>query len=119
MLQHKRLFAGMLAATMTLSLTACGSKTADKDAGGASAGVDPNRAAASGSKELTDWEKSSGILTPTRPTRNSMSSPNKRARSPSIRSPSRCTKVAEAFMKKYPGVECEPFDISTNELLER
>ena len=40
MLQHKRLFAGMLAATMTLSLTACGSKTADKDAGGASAGVD-------------------------------------------------------------------------------
>lgn len=36
MLQHKRLFAGMLAATMTLSLTACGSKTADKDAGGAS-----------------------------------------------------------------------------------
>ena len=32
---------------------------------------------------------------------------------------SRCTKIAEAFMEKYPGIECEPFDISTNELLEK
>ncbi len=32
---------------------------------------------------------------------------------------SRITKVANAFMEKYPGIEVEPFDISTNELLEK
>ena len=30
---------------------------------------------------------------------------------------SRCTKVAEAFMDKYPEITCTPFDISTNDLL--
>ena len=32
---------------------------------------------------------------------------------------SRITKVAKAFAEKYPDVEVEPFDISTNELLEK
>lgn len=32
---------------------------------------------------------------------------------------SRMPKVAEAFMKKYPGIECITFDLSTNELLEK
>ena len=32
---------------------------------------------------------------------------------------SRCGKVAEAFMAKYPELKCESFDISTNELLEK
>ena len=32
---------------------------------------------------------------------------------------SRCTKIADAFNEAYPGVTCEPFDISTNELLEK
>lgn len=32
---------------------------------------------------------------------------------------SRCTKIAEAFMAKYEGIECIPFDISTNDLLEK
>lgn len=119
MLQHKRLLAGMLAATMALSMTACGSKTADKDAGGASAGVDPNRAAASGSKELTDWEKSSGIFN-TGETDEELYELAKQEGKVTLYSiSSRCTKIAEAFMAKYPGVECEPFDISTNELLEK
>ena len=119
MLQHKRLLAGMLAATMTLSMTACGSKTADKDAGGASAGVDPNQAAASGSTELTDWEKSSGIFN-TGETDEELYELAKQEGKVTLYSiSSRCTKIAEAFMAKYPGVECEPFDISTNELLEK
>ena len=32
---------------------------------------------------------------------------------------SRCTKVEAAFEEKYPGIDCVPFDISTNELLEK
>ncbi len=32
---------------------------------------------------------------------------------------SRCGKVADAFMAKYEGIECIPFDISTNDLLEK
>ena len=31
----------------------------------------------------------------------------------------RCTKVEAAFEEKYPGIDCVPFDISTNELLEK
>ena len=109
----------MLAATMTLSLTACGSKTADKGAGGASAGVDPNRAAASGSKELTDWYKSSVIFNTDETDEELYDLAKQEGKVTFYSISSRCTKVAEAFMKKYPGVECEPFDISTNELLEK
>mgnify|MGYP002912104296 FL=1 len=32
---------------------------------------------------------------------------------------SRCTKVEAAFEEKYPDIDCVPFDISTNELLEK
>ena len=32
---------------------------------------------------------------------------------------SRCTKVADSFMAEYPGVVCEAFDISSDELMEK
>ena len=61
MLQHKRTLAGILAATMMFSLTACGGGGATKDPG-SDAAQDPNEAAAAGTLQLSEWEESSGIF---------------------------------------------------------
>ena len=58
MLQHKRTLAGILAATMMFSLTACGGGGAMKDTG-SDAAQDPNEAAAAGTLQLSEWEESS------------------------------------------------------------
>ena len=55
MLQHKRTLAGILAATMMFSLTACGGGGATKDPG-SDAAQDPNEAAAAGTLQLSEWE---------------------------------------------------------------
>ena len=62
MLKHKRTLAGILAATMMLSMAACGGGGSQKDGDVAEGPQDPNAAAAAGTLELTDWEQSSGIF---------------------------------------------------------
>ena len=118
MLQHKRTLAGILAATMMFSLTACGGGGATKDPG-SDAAQDPNEAAAAGTLQLSEWEESSGIFN-TDETDEELYEKAKEEGKVTIYSiSSRITKVANAFMEKYPGIEVEPFDISTNELLEK
>ena len=118
MLQHKRTLAGILAATMMFSLTACGGGGATKDTG-SDAAQDPNEAAAAGTLQLSEWEESSGIFN-TDETDEELYEKAKEEGKVTIYSiSSRITKVANAFMEKYPGIEVEPFDISTNELLEK
>ena len=114
MLQHKRYLAGLLAAAMTFSLAACGNSTEQMEL------IDnPNQAAADGTMELTEWEQSSGIFN-TDETDEELYEKAKEEGKVTIYSiSSRITKVAEAFMEKYPGIEVESFDISTNELLEK
>lgn len=106
MLKHNKWFAGMLATTMVLSLTACGG------------GQTPSASGAS-SEEMTEWEKSSQILNMDQTEAELYELAKKEGTVTLYSISSRCTKVAEAFMAKYPGVECIPFDISTNELLEK
>ena len=80
---------------------------------------DPNEAAAAGTLQLSEWEESSGIFN-TDETDEELYEKAKEEGKVTIYSiSSRITKVANAFMEKYPGVEVEPFDISTNELLEK
>ena len=118
MLQHKRTLAGILAATMMFSLTACGGGGATTDQG-SDAAQDPNEAAAAGTLQLSEWEESSGIFN-TDETDEELYEKAKEEGKVTIYSiSSRITKVANAFMEKYPGIEVEPFDISTNELLEK
>ncbi len=114
MLQHKRYLAGLLAAAMTFSLAACGNSSEQVEL------IDnPNQAAADGTMELTEWEQSSGIFN-TDETDEELYEKAKEEGKVTIYSiSSRITKVAEAFMEKYPGIEVESFDISTNELLEK
>ena len=97
---------------------ACGGGGATKDPG-SDAAQDPNEAAAAGTLQLSEWEESSGIFN-TDETDEELYEKAKEEGKVTIYSiSSRITKVANAFMEKYPGVEVEPFDISTNELLEK
>lgn len=121
MLKHKRTLAGILAATMMLSMAACGGggSTNGGDSNAAEGPQDPNAAAAArhpGADRLgavlrifntdeTDEELYEKAKEEGKVTVYSISS--------------RVTKVAKAFAEKYPGVDVEPFDISTNELLEK
>ena len=80
---------------------------------------DPNMLAANGTLELTEWEESSGIFN-TDETDEELYEKAKEEGKVTIYSiSSRIPKVAAAFMEKYPGIEVEFFDISTNELLEK
>ena len=80
---------------------------------------DPNMLAANGTLELTEWEESSGIFN-TDETDEELYEKAKEEGKVTIYSiSSRVPKVAAAFMEKYPGIEVEFFDISTNELLEK
>ena len=110
---------GILAAgALALGLTACGGGGATKDPG-SDAAQDPNEAAAAGTLQLSEWEESSGIFN-TDETDEELYEKAKEEGKVTIYSiSSRITKVANAFMEKYPGIEVEPFDISTNELLEK
>ena len=89
------------------------------DGPGQRAAQDPNEAAAAGTLQLSEWEESSGIFN-TDETDEELYEKAKEEGKVTIYSiSSRITKVANAFMEKYPGIEVEPFDISTNELLEK
>lgn len=104
MLQHKRTLAGILAATMMFSLTACGGGGATTDSG-SDAAQDPNEAAAAGTLQLSEWEESSGIFN-TDETDEELYEKAKEEGKVTIYSiSSRITKVANAFMEKYPGID--------------
>ena len=104
MLQHKRWISAALAAVMALSLTACGSKeqTAEVNENGE-----------------TEWEASADIFNMDQSEEELYELAKEEGSVTFYSISSRCTTIAEAFMEKYPGIECEPFDISTNELLEK
>ena len=121
MLKHKRTLAGILAATMMLSMAACGGggSSSGGDSNAAEGPQDPNAAAAAGTLELTDWEQSSGIFNTDDTDADLYEKAKEEGKVTVYSISSRITKVAKAFEEKYPGVTVEPFDISTNELLEK
>ncbi|MGL6197981.1 MAG: extracellular solute-binding protein [Lachnospiraceae bacterium] len=117
MLKSKKWLVIIIAAVMILSLTACGGGS-DADSND-TATADPNEAAAEDEANLSDWESSSGIFN-TDETDEELYELAKEEGSVTIYSiSSRVTKVASAFMEKYPDIEVEFFDISTDELLEK
>lgn len=114
----KRLTAALLMILM-LSLVACGggaSSTAGASGSGASSTASGGNG---GNAEASEWEESSQILNMDQ-TEEELYELAKEEGAVTLYSiSSRCTKVADAFNEKYPGVVCTPFDISTNELLEK
>lgn len=116
MLRQKQWMTRALAAIMVLSLTGCGSSGSTSTT---AVDEDPNELAASGGLELTEWEETSGIFDGDQ-TDEELYELAKQEGTVTIYSiSSRITKVAQAFMEKYPEIKVESFDISTNELLEK
>lgn len=113
MLKRKNWLAGLLAVVMLFSLTACGGKEEP-----APETQDPGKEPAE--TELTEWEKSSGIYNTEETDEELYEQAKAEGGTVTLYSiSSRCTKVEAAFEEKYPGLDCIPFDISTNELLEK
>lgn len=104
----------VLSLSLVFSLTACGSQSHSQNAV-----ENPNKLAAEGKLEQTEWEKQSGIFN----TNESDAELYEKARAEgkvTIYSiSSRIGKIAAAFQKKYPDIQVESFDIATNELLEK
>lgn len=118
MLKRKNWLAGLLAVVMLLGLTACGggndSATTDNGSQTEQTGGD------AAPSDLTEWEQSSNIYATDETDEELYERALEEGATVTLYSiSSRCTKVAEAFMAKYPGLECVPFDISTDELLEK
>ena len=108
MLKHKRWLAGLLAVAMVFGLTACGEKKAETPA------EQPDAV------QLTEWEQSSGIYNTDETDEELYQKALDEGATVTLYSiSSRCGKVADAFMAKYPGIEVVAVDISTNELLEK
>ena len=118
MFKHKNWLAGLLAVVMLFTLTACGgSKETETSSTTDSQTEQPAEQPAA--SELTEWEQSSGIYNTDETDEELYQQALEEGATVTLYSiSSRCTKVADAFMAKYPGLECVPFDISTNELLE-
>lgn len=113
MLKRKKLLAALLAGTMMLSLVGCGKKA---DTSGDT--TDPNTPPAE--TQLTPWEESSQIYNTEETDEELYQKALEEGATVTLYSiSSRCTKVEAAFEEKYPGIDCVPFDISTNELLEK
>ena len=113
MLKRKKLLAALLAGTMMLSLASCGKKA---DTSGDT--TDPNTPPAE--TQLTPWEEASQIYNTEETDEELYQKALDEGGTVTLYSiSSRCTKVEAAFAEKYPDVEVEPFDISTNELLEK
>ncbi|MEG1657736.1 MAG: ABC transporter substrate-binding protein [Oscillibacter sp.] len=111
MLNRKKWLAGLLAVVMLLGLTACG---APKEEPAPAPEEKPAEAA------LTDWEKSSNIYATDETDEALYAKAKEEGATVTMYSiSSRCGKVADAFMAKYPGIECVTVDISTNDLLEK
>lgn len=115
MFKHKNWLAALMAVVMLFTLTACGSKEETPAAPDA-----PAQTEQPAESDLTEWEQSSGIYNTDETDEELYQKALEEGATVTLYSiSSRCTKVADAFMAKYPGIECVPFDISTNELLEK
>lgn len=125
MLKRKNLLACLLALVMLLSLAACGggSGGGSQSSGGGAAPADSGTKTdtpAPDTSNLTEWEQKSGIYNTDETDEELYQKALEEGATVTLYSiSSRCPKVAEAFMAKYPGLECVPFDLSTNELLEK
>ena len=109
MLKHKKLLSLLLAATMLFTVTGCGGGTDDGGAAGDT-----------GESGLTEWEETAHIYATDETDEALYEQAIAEGGEVTLYSiSSRCGKVAEAFMAKYPEIECTAFDISTNELLEK
>ena len=113
MLKRKKLLAALLAGTMMLSLAGCGKK-ADTSGDTTDPGTPPAET------QLTPWEEASQIYNTEETDEELYQKALDEGGTVTLYSiSSRCTKVEAAFEEKYPGIDCVPFDISTNELLEK
>ena len=114
----KKLFALILALAMVLSLAACGAKE-EKPAEAPSAPAEAP-AETPAESDLTEWEQFSNIYATDETDEELYKQAIAEGGKVTLYSiSSRCPKVADAFMAKYPEIECVAFDISTNELLEK
>ena len=119
MFKHKNALAALMAVVMLLSLTACGGKKTEQTPAETPAQTE-QPAEKPAESDLTEWEQSSGIYNTDETDEELYQRALEEGATVTLYSiSSRCTKVADAFMAKYPGIECVPFDISTNELLEK
>ena len=119
MFKHKNALAALMAVVMLLSLTACGGKKTEQAPAETPAQTE-QPAEKPAESDLTEWEQSSGIYNTDETDEELYQKALEEGATVTLYSiSSRCTKVADAFMAKYPGIECVPFDISTNELLEK
>ena len=116
MFKRRNVLAALLALAMLLSLTACGEKPAgNQPAPGGAQSQEPT-----GNAQLTEWEQASGIYETGETDEELYQRALEEGAQVTLYSiSSRCHKVADAFMAKYPDIECIAFDISTNELLEK
>ena len=115
----KKLFALFLSLTMVLSLAACGGGNAT-EAPKEETSAPTETPAAPTEAEMTAWEKSSNIFATDETDEELYQQAIAEGGTVTLYSiSSRCGKVADAFMAKYPELECIAFDISTNELLEK
>lgn len=116
MLKRKKLLAALLAGTMMLSLVGCGKKA--DTSGDTTDTTDPSTPPAE--TQLTPWEEASQIYNTEETDEELYQKALDEGGTVTLYSiSSRCTKVEAAFEEKYPGIDCVPFDISTNELLEK
>lgn len=135
MFTKRRLMAALMAASMLATLTACGGDSGGADTGDSST-ADSGQTGDAGEPadggaiktvadlkpaeaDMTEWEKSSGIWNWDETEDELYEKAKEEGKVVLYSISSRCPKVAEAFQEAYPGVVCEPFDISTNELLEK
>ena len=98
MLKHKKLLSALLAAVMLFTVTGCGGTDDEAEDAGA-----------------TSWEETANITATDETDEELYEQAIAEGGEVTLYSiSSRCTKVAEAFMAKYPEITCTPFDISTN-----
>ena len=103
MLKHKKLLSALLAAVMLFTVTGCGGTDDEAEDAGA-----------------TSWEETANITATDETDEELYEQAIAEGGEVTLYSiSSRCTKGAEAFMDKYPEITCTPFDISTNDLLDK
>lgn len=122
MLKLKKTLALLMAAMMVVSMAGCGGEDPVGNEGGnqgPDAGPQTVVDLKPAEEDMTEWEKSSNIWDWEESEEELYEKAKEEGKVVLYSISSRCTKIADAFNKAYPGVVCEPFDISTNELLEK
>ena len=98
MFKHKNALAALMAVVMLFTLTACGKKTETP-------AQNEQPAEAPAASDLTEWEQSSGIYNTDETDEELYQKALEEGATVTLYSiSSRCTKVADAFMAKYPGI---------------